>query len=198
MRKIGITGGVGAGKSTVLGYLKEKYGAKIYMADNIAHILEEPGHDCYNMLISEFGNEILDSDGKIDSKKFAGIIFNNQEALDKVNSIVHPEVKKYVLDKIREEEALGTKYFILEAALLIEDGYACILDELWYVHTDALTRRERLKKSRGYSDKKIDSIFASQLSESEYRKACRYTIDNTFSETETEKSIDLILGDTYE
>lgn len=198
MRKIGITGGVGAGKSTVLNYLMTKYGAKVYLADNIAHILEEPGQDCYNRLISQFGNRILDNDARIDPKKFASIIFSDKDALEKVNSIIHPAVKEYVLTRIKEDEKAGVRFFVLEAALLIEDGYLNILDEIWYIHTDTEIRRERLKKNRGYSDEKIDGIFASQLSENEYRKACKYTVNNSFSEQETKKSIDMILGEGHE
>lgn len=194
MKTIGITGGVGAGKSTVLDYLENKYGAKVYKADAIAHFLEEPGEACYNKLVSLFGNGLLDKDNEIDRITLADLIFNSEQNLKLVNSIIHPEVKKYVLEKIKEEEQKGTEYFILEAALLIEDGYQNILDEIWYIHTDVNIRRERLKLTRGYSDAKIDGILQAQLEESVYRKECKYTIDNSKSEEETRKSIDLILG----
>lgn len=197
MIKIGITGGVGAGKSTVLNHLSKKYNAKVYLADTIAHILEEPGAACYNEIVSHFGDKILNADGFIDSKAFANIIFNDSNALETVNGIIHPAVKNYILDKITEEEEAGTKMFVLEAALLIEDGYLDILDEIWYIHTDALVRRERLKSSRGYSDEKVDSIFSKQLTDDEYRRACKYTIDNSLDEAETIRQIDLILGDNH-
>ena len=83
---------------------------------------------------------------------------------------------------------------MLEAALLIEDGYLEILDEIWYVHADSAVRRNRLKESRGYSDEKIDSIMTKQLEETQYRSLCKYTIDNSGTEQETQKSIDLILS----
>lgn len=194
MRKIGITGGVGAGKSTILEHLEKKYNAKIYLADRIAHYLEEPGRPCYNELVSAFGNSILDDNAYISPKEFATVIFNDKNALEKVNSIIHPQVKKFILEKINEEEENGTELFVLEAALLIEDGYLNILDEIWYIHTDDEIRRARLKASRGYSDEKIDSIMAKQMSPEEFRKYCRYTIDNSGSEEDTRKELDKILG----
>ena len=92
-----------------------------------------------------------------------------------------------------EKKKDGTEYFILEAALLIEEGYDEILDELWYVYVPEDIRRSRLKESRGYSDEKIDDIFASQLSEEEFKNNCRRMIDNSGSIYTTMKQIDRIL-----
>ena len=178
MRKIGITGGVGAGKSAVLNVFRDNYNSYICVADEVAHILEAKGQDCYNKLIEAFGEDILDENRELDKRKFASIIFASQDNLTKVNGIIHPAVKKYILDKMDEEEAKGTEYFILEAALLIEDGYLEILDEIWYVYASEDTRRSRLKSSRGYSDEKIDSIMAKQMSEEDFRKYCHKVIDN--------------------
>lgn len=178
MRKIGITGGVGAGKSAVLGVFRDNYNSYICVADEVAHILEGKGQDCYNKLVETFGKDILGEDEEIDKKKFASVIFSSQDNLNKVNAIVHPAVKRYILDKMDEEEAKGTDYFILEAALLIEDGYLELLDEIWYIYASQETRRARLKASRGYSDEKIDSIMAKQMSEDDFRKYCHRVIDN--------------------
>ena len=178
MIKIGITGGVGSGKSEVLRYLKERYGAAILLADEAAALLERKGQPCYNLLVKAFSEDILDTDGEIDRKKFAGIIFSDKDNLKKVNDIVHPAVREYILDVIKNEEEKGTKFFILEAALLIEEGYDKILDELWYVYTDESIRYERLKRDRGYSDEKIKSIISRQLDESVFREKCKRVIEN--------------------
>lgn len=86
---------------------------------------------------------------------------------------------------IREEEKKGTDYFFIEAALLIEDHYDTIVDEMWYIYADEDTRRKRLKESRGYSDSKIDDIFASQSSDDVFRRFCSVVIDNSGSIEDT-------------
>ena len=163
---IGITGGVGAGKSAVLSYLKELDGVRVMLSDEIAHELMEPGSDCYNRLKELFAGEpIWLEDGHFDRPALAGVIFSNDKKRELLNEVVHPAVKEYVLNVVKE-------------ALLIEEGYGEICDELWYIYASEEVRRKRLKSSRGYSDEKIDSIFASQLKEAEYRRHCKEVIDN--------------------
>lgn len=190
MRSIGITGGVGSGKSVVLDYLRDHYGARLIVADEVARYLEEPGEACYNELLELLGKEVLGVDGYFDNKKFAAAIFSDEKKLAAVNAIVHPEVKKFILSEMEKEERKGCRYFVVEAALLIEEHYDEVLDELWYIYVPEETRRDRLKASRGYSDKKIDSIFAVQLPEQEFRSHCRYVIDNSGELPETYRQID--------
>ena len=94
MITIGVTGGVGAGKSVVMDYLKKEYNAAVIKADEAARLLEEPGQDCYNELLDIFGKSILDENGYIDKKAFAAKIFSDPEARAKTNACVHPAVKK--------------------------------------------------------------------------------------------------------
>lgn len=193
MKTIGITGGVGAGKSTVLDYLRDKYHAYLIVADELAKELELPGHACYDALTEVFGNGILDDDGYIDKKAFAAKIFSDPESLKKANGIIHPAVKTEILKRLQEQEKAGTELFVVEAALLIEEKYDAILDELWYIYTDDAVRRERLKKSRGYTDEKIDSIMQQQLSEEAFRKHCSVVIDNSRSPEDTHRQIKAVL-----
>ncbi len=193
MRTIGVTGGVGSGKSVVLDYLRDRYGARLIVADDVARQLEEPGAPCYNELLELLGREVLGSDGYFDNKKFAAAIFSDEKKLAAVNAIVHPEVRKYILSEMEKEEKRGCRYFVVEAALLIEEHYDEVLDELWYIFVPENIRRERLKSSRGYSDEKIDSIFEAQLSEREFREHCIYVIDNGSSLTETYRQIDELM-----
>ena len=193
MRTIGVTGGVGSGKSVVLDYLRDRYGARLIVADDVARQLEEPGAACYNELLELLGREVLGSDGYFDNKKFAAAIFSDEKKLAAVNAIVHPEVRKYILSEMEKEEKRGCRYFVAEAALLIEEHYDEVLDELWYIFVPENIRRERLKSSRGYSDEKIDSIFEAQLSEREFREHCVYVIDNGSSLTETYRQIDELM-----
>lgn len=194
MQSIGVTGGVGSGKSVILDYLREHYGARLIVADEVARQLEEPGEACYNELLELLGRDVLGSDGYFDNKKFAAAIFSDEKKLAAVNAIVHPEVKKYILSEMEKEEKNGCRYFVVEAALLIEEHYDEVLDELWYVYVPEVIRRDRLKASRGYSDEKIDSIFAAQLSEQEFREHCRYVIDNGNDLSYTYRQIDELIG----
>ena len=177
---IGITGGVGAGKSAILDYLKNKPDTKVMLADEIAHELMVPGTQCYDRLKAEFGTEdIYQKDGFFDRIKLAQVIFSDDEKRKKLNGIVHPAVRKYVIGQAAYERKEGKiKLLVLEAALLIEEHYDEICDELWYIYTSEENRRIRLKKQRNYSDEKISEIFNSQLTDEKFRKACRVVIDN--------------------
>jgi dephospho-CoA kinase len=180
MRFIGITGGVGAGKSEILSYLAKKPGVRVMLADEIAHDLMEPGTDCYEALRAHFaGEDIYCPDGSFDRKKLAAVLFSDDEKRRQLNGIVHPAVKEYVRQQAAAERQRGeTSLLVLEAALLIEEHYDEICDELWYIDTDRENRRVRLAASRGYSNEKIEQIFASQMDEEQYRAHCAQVIDN--------------------
>ena len=185
MKIIGITGGVGCGKSRVLRYLKEHYGASVYEADQIAKDLQEPGTECYKQIIADFGAGILQEDGRIDRPALAEIVFGHSKELEKLNAALHPAVKEEVRRRIEEEKKRGTALFILEAALLLEDGYDRICDEIWYIYAAEEIRTERLMASRGYSAGRIQRMMASQRSETSFRMHCSRTIDNSGNFEET-------------
>lgn len=195
MKFIGITGGVGAGKSEILSYLGKKTGVRVMLADEIAHELMEAGTDCYKSLRQTFNDEdIWNSDGSFNREKLAKVIFSDKLKRDIMNRMVHPAVKEYVIRQQEYEKERGElSLLVLEAALLIEEHYDKICDELWYIYTSEENRRDRLKASRGYSDEKIDNIFKSQLSEEEYRKYCAVVIDNNGSVEAAFEQIDKAL-----
>lgn len=193
MRTIGITGGVGCGKSKVLEYIKDNYNCRIILADDIGNKVKEPGQACYQPMIDLFGEDIIDSndpDKAFDKKVIAEKIFADRTLLEKINAIIHPAVLDYFLQQKEEETIKGNIDFLfLEAALLIECGYKQYVDEMWYIYTDANIRRNRLKISRGYSDSKIDGIMASQLTEAAFRENSDFVINNSNSLEETYKQI---------
>jgi dephospho-CoA kinase len=192
MKFIGITGGVGAGKSAVLDYLATKPGVRVMLADEIAHELMEPGTDCYEQIRKTFPNEdIYREDGHFDRMKLAKVIFSDEKKRVQMNEIVHPAVKRYVIaeaDRGRQEGKPAL--LVLEAALLIEEHYDEICDELWYIYTREDVREARLMESRGYSKEKVQQIFASQLKEAEYRRHCSIVIDNNAGLAEMQHQID--------
>ncbi|MBD5542549.1 MAG: dephospho-CoA kinase [Lachnospiraceae bacterium] len=196
MKTIGITGGIGAGKSLVLHYIQEHYSAKIYKADEIANYLKEPGQSCYRPIVGLLGEQVLSGDGTIDKNKMAELIFTNPGLLEQVNAIIHPAVKDFVIARIEEEKNKKEKaFFILEAALLIEEGYDEILDELWYIRAGEKSRSSRLQLSRQYSGEKIQNIMRHQLGDEAFIKYCKVVIDNNGSPENTYKQIDDKLGE---
>ena len=196
MQIIGITGGIGAGKSQVLQYIQNHYKCRVILADDVGNEVKLPGKICYNQLVDLLGNDILDKEGFIQKEKMAARIFSNKELLLQVNAIIHPAVMDYILTEIQKEKEAGIQdFFFVEAALLIECGYASHVDEMWYVYASDEIRRERLRANRNYSDEKITSIMKGQLQEEEFRKHCQVVIDNSDDFSKTEKQIDKILGD---
>ncbi|MBD5395379.1 MAG: dephospho-CoA kinase [Lachnospiraceae bacterium] len=196
MRVIGITGGVGAGKSQILSYIQENYNCRILLADEAAHKVKEPGQPCYNRLIELLSEDILNEDRSINKQKMAEKIFASADLLKQVNDIIHPAVKELILNTIKEErDSLSHDFFFIEAALLIEDGYLEIVDEMWYIYAREEIRRKRLKNTRNYTDEKIDSIVKSQLTEEEFRKNCKVIIDNSGILSDAYGQIDEKLGE---
>lgn len=191
MKVIGITGGVGCGKTQILSYIKNKYKCEVILSDEVAHMVKEPGQCCYERLVSLLGQEVLDTDGRIHRGKMAEKIFRDELLLKQVNALIHPAVKSYNLNAIEKARKEGILDFLfIEAALLIEDGYEQIVDELWYIYATEEVRRKRLKESRGYSDDKISDILKRQLTEEAYREHCRVIIDNSGSLEDTHRQID--------
>lgn len=178
MKIIGITGGVGAGKSTVLDYLNARHQAYVIQADKAGHLVMEPGGLCYNSIIQLFGEQIVAKDKTIDRSAVSDIVFGNESMRLRLNEIVHPAVKQYILDQIKEQEKNGCRLLVVEAALLLEDHYDAFCDVVWYIHTDSEIRIQRLMDSRGYSRAKAESIIARQASEDFFRQHTDYTIKN--------------------
>ena len=188
MKVLGITGGVGSGKSEVLNYLREAYGAVVCQMDETAKRLQENGPGCFRKIAETFGPEIIGADGELDRKKLGARVFSDPEQLRLLNSIVHPEVLRSVSADIRKHTEEGTPLYVVEAALLPDVGGE-LCDEIWYIYASEEVRRERLKASRHYSDEKITDMIASQPSEETFRRACTAVIDNSGPFENTERQI---------
>lgn len=188
---IGITGGIGAGKSEILKYIKKHYKCEIYLADEVAHLVKLPGTECFKKLVNLLGEDIVGQDGQIDKNAMAGKIFADADVLKQVNAIVHPAVKEYLLERLAAaKESKDVELFFVEAALLIEAGYGPLVDEMWYIYATKEVRERRLKEARGYSDEKITQIMQTQLSEESFREACDFVIDNSGDLADSYQQID--------
>ena len=179
MKVYGITGGAGTGKSEVIKMLQENFGGCVIMSDEVARELMQKGNISYQLIVEYFGRDILMDDGEIDRQKLADHVFNNQEALEKLNSMTHPYVKDEIRKLIAEAEASGECRFVaLESAILLECGYEDICDEFWYVYTKPEIRRQRMKETRNYSDEKVDSVMRNQQPDEVFFKQCSFVIEN--------------------
>ena len=179
MKVIGITGGVGAGKSSVLALLKEMCSCDIIQADLVARNIYHSGNIGFKKVVDIFGEQIVGEDGEINRPLLADIIFKNPNKRIVLNSIIHPLVKQEIINQINNHKIAGdVDYCFVEAALLIEDHYDIFMDEIWYIYVSEDERRKRLAASRGYSDEKISDIFKSQLSDAEFRKHADKVINN--------------------
>lgn len=182
MRVIGITGGVGAGKSTVLHMLEELCNCKIIVADDVAKKIMSYDGPLTMKALELFGEEAYGPDGELGRNHISKMIYADDALREKWSNAVHPEVNKEIYGQIDAARAEGKYDFVfVEAALLIENGYDRICDELWYVYAPEDIRSARLMESRGYSQDKIESIFRSQMKDEEFRKHCRFVIDTGVS-----------------
>ena len=164
LRIIGITGGVGTGKTTVANIYADLNNAYVIFTDLVAKDLQVKGQTCYNLIVEHFGRDILTENESIDRGRLAQIVFENEKELGILNSIVHKEVIIKVKDII-EEINLQKKYniILLESAILCQVKQLMELcDEIWYVESKNEDRRERLKRERNYSDERITSMMNSQ------------------------------------
>lgn len=184
MKVIGITGGVGCGKTTIINLIKEHLNHKknvkftILMTDEISRNLLQPEQKAYVQVVELFGESIVNEDKTIHRGKLAEIIFKNPNKRIVLNSIIHPLVKQEVINIINSRRIEEYDYVFIESALLYDDHYEVFCDETWYIYAPKEQRIQRLKVSRSYSQDKIESIMKSQLTEQQFRNQCDVVIDN--------------------
>ena len=188
---IGVIGGVGAGKSTVLGTLKDEYGFRVLRTDDIAKSFYVSGNPVFEKLKKLLGDDIETEDGKADIPAFAKKLYgDNAEATrKKVDEIVHPAVWEYV----RKEVSESPQIVVVETAIP-NDDFLKMCDEIWAVLTDEDIRIERLMKTRGYTEKKARDMILSQISDEAYAGMASFLIDNSGTPAETEEKIRRHLG----
>ena len=189
MITIGITGGVGAGKSTVLDFLEQEYQAYVMKADEIGHLVMEPGQSCYEPVIALFGKQVIKNDKTIDRRLVSDVVFSHPDMLEKLNHIIHPAVKEYIRRQLALKKEEGQRICVVEAALLLEDHYEEFCDTVWYIHTDSEIRIRWLMESRGYTREKSMSIIASQAPEEFFRAHTDYVVTNNADLEETWQQI---------
>jgi dephospho-CoA kinase len=177
-RVIGLTGGVGSGKSTVSQFLEE-LGAVILDADKVGHESYLPGMPAWRELQDAFGTEILQPDGAIDRKKLGSIVFGDSEALAKLNGIVHPRILEIMGPKITTLKEQGAAAIVIDAAILIEAGWDSLVDEIWVTHApEDIVVKRLLARNPGWDAEQVRSRIQAQLSYAERAKHADVLIDS--------------------
>jgi dephospho-CoA kinase len=189
MKTIGLTGGIGSGKSTVSQLLAE-LGAFIIDADKVGHEIYLPGKEAWHQVTAAFGRDILTVDQTIDRKKLGALVFSSEDNRKKLNAIVHPLMFKDIDWRIKEKRAAGfTKPIVVEAAILIEANWLPLVDEVWLVVTNKNVVIERVAAQRGLSAKDTEARIASQLADAERRRHANLIIDNDGSLEDLKKKV---------
>jgi len=169
MKVIGLTGGIGSGKSTVSQFLAE-LGAVILNADEVGHEAFKPDTEVWRQLIAAFGRRIVTPDGNIDRKKLGNIVFGNPESLSRLNQIMHPPMYDIVKDQLEEYRRQGVDVVVLEAPLLLEAGWTSLVDEVWVTTAPEATALKRLEERSGMSQAESLTRIRSQISSEERRR----------------------------
>lgn len=190
---LGIIGGVGAGKSTVLKLLQTEYGFRLLMADDIAKQLMNEQGPCREQLRQAFGNRIFNAAGSIDKAVYGALIYGSEAARKRSDAIVHPAVWQYLEREADAARAAGAKARLaIETALPNRDLHG-LCDEVWYVYANPAVRTKRLMDARGYTREKCAAVMSSQISEACFSERSDYVLDNSGSEAETRARIDALL-----
>lgn len=191
MKVIGLTGGIGAGKSTASAYLKEK-GCIIIDADLISRNMTEKGSPALKDIRESFGEKYFFSDGSLNRKALGDLVFSNSEELDTLQKIITDKVVETIdgeLSKLRKSEFEGIA--IIDAPLLFECGMKNMADENWLVTADLDVRIARVAKRDGLSREQILSRINNQMSEEEKKKHCSCVLDNSGTEDALFRQIEL-------
>jgi len=192
--RLGLTGSFGCGKTAISNFLLER-GAIIIDADTIAHEVTKPGTEGFHAIIGEFGKEYLSLDGTLDRKKLGQYVFSHPEALEKLEKIVHPLVRKRELMLL--EEYKEAPLVVLSVPLLFEKGLEQYVDKVLVVTISDSKRYERLTKNYGITREEIDRRLKNQMPQEEKIKKADFIIDNSGSLAESGKQVDLLLENLF-
>jgi dephospho-CoA kinase len=178
MLTIGLTGGIGSGKSTVSKFLAE-LGAPVIDADKVGHAIYQPDGPAYQEMIDAFGRDILAPDGAIDRKKLGPIVFGDPAALKRLNAIVHPKMFARMREMVAAMRAQGErKPIVIEAAILIEANWQPLFDEIWLVIASKERVIERVERDRGMKPEQTEARIRAQLSDNDRRRHASLVVTN--------------------
>ena len=177
MLRIGLTGGIGSGKTTVANHFSS-LGIHIIDADEIVHQISTPGHRAFDAIIQHFGKDILHTNGTIDRQKLSQRVFRDETERKVLEGILHPAVRTTMQQQINNS---NSPYVLLVIPLLVETGYTDLVDRVLVVTADREKRVAWVKRRNGLSDTQIESIMAAQASDEERERIADDVIENNGS-----------------
>jgi dephospho-CoA kinase len=188
MKVIGLTGSICSGKSTIAKFLAQM-GAAVINADEIGHEAYEPHCETWQQVVDAFGKQMLTTGGEIDRKKLGEIVFNDPEALKRLNGIMHPGMHRVAEKRIEKLKREGAKVIVLEAPLLVEANWLDLVDEVWVARASEANALKRCAERSGLSEAEAKARMASQLSPDEKAKHADVLIDTNVSLAEVEAKV---------
>jgi dephospho-CoA kinase len=187
LKLIGLTGGVGSGKSTVARMFAE-LGATVVDADEATHAVYAPGTEGFDAIVEAFGPQYV-RDGKIDRKRLGDLVFKEEAARLRLNEIVHPRVREWMAARTAEAVERGAEVVIQDVALLFENGLQDLFSATVLVYARPQTQIERLVEQRGVAPNRARSMLAAQMPIDEKRALATFVIDNDGSLEETRRQV---------
>ncbi|TMB96212.1 MAG: dephospho-CoA kinase [Chloroflexi bacterium] len=184
MKLVGLTGGAGSGKSTVAGMLRE-LGAVVVDADEATHAVYEPGTPGFDAVVREFGSEFV-SDGRIDRGKLGQLVFNDEDARKKLNSIVHPLVREWMAQQTAQAAERGAEVIVQDVPLLFE------IPTVILAYVPEEVQVERLVTGRGFAPERARSVIAAQMPIEAKRGRAQYVINNSGSRDDTRGQVQAV------
>ena len=187
MYVVGLTGGIGTGKSVVTEILREQ-GVVILDADRVGHEVYLPGQPGYEEIVAEFGQDVVAEDGTIDRRKLGPIVFSSPDKLARLNAITHPRMKEMMRDRLAEAGQAGRMIAVLEAALLFDAGWDDLTDEVWVTVVDAETAARRASERSGIPvEQVLERIQKAQMASDERIRRSDVAIDTSGTVEDTRR-----------
>ena len=190
MKLIGLTGGAGSGKSTVAQMFRE-LGATVFDADEATHAVYAPGTPGFDQIVHEFGRDYV-REGQIDRARLGELVFNDRDALRRLNAIVHPLVRQWMADRTADAAKKGAEVVIHDVPLLFENGLEAVYGDVVLVYAPAPVQVARLVEGRGLSPARASSILAAQMPIEQKRGRTRHVIDNSGTREATREQVEAI------
>ena len=189
MLVIGLTGGIGTGKSEVSRILKE-LGAEVIDADRVGHEAYSPHTGIWREVVDTFGERVLGPAGEIDRKQLGAIVFSDPEAMVRLNAIMHPRMADIIREKIGRLREQGGSLVVVEAALLIEAGWEPLVEEIWVTSSTEEQVEERLRHRNGLSEEQIRSRVRAQMPFEERARHAQVVVENSGSLEELKEEVE--------
>ncbi|MCB6839560.1 dephospho-CoA kinase [Weissella viridescens] len=193
MFRLGLTGGIATGKSTVSKYLKEKKGLPVLDADDIAHQIMGPNQPILTEIADVFGDDYIHDDGSLNRQKLGALVFNDDQARQKLDDLTHPRIFSAFEAQMLELESAGTALVVLDIPLLFENEQRLTYDAVAVVVTTEHTQLKRLMQRNALTESEAMARIQSQMPLDEKKASADYVIQNNGTPAETYKQVDQMI-----